>query len=335
MQKSALYFASFAFLGLMTAEPSTAETLQRQTKIDVFELLSYKGVAMPPRSYEALRREGRVNHLFIGEDHSVWFGTAQHLWHWDLGKNKLQRSRVLRRSDFMRALATDGLQIYAAGDEQVVEINADFTLRNRYQPFSPGQTNGFIPITDQVIWMHSTGEMALDRYEKTPLKVKLKLASGESILKSAFDPVSGLVWLLTDKAVYRTSKSFSQVEHLQSHNGEIQNLGIGSGHVYLVYKKRTEVYAMASHKLIQNIPAASDKTILASHFSKEAHTFLLSDGLVEVFDLKEEKTYRYLLLVDQLRNIGNFQRQSRTVAFTSLGRPFVFQLSKPLDSSRL
>ena len=94
---------------------------------------------------------------------------------------------------------------------------------------------------------------------------------------------------------------------------------------------------MDAHEVVQNVPVADGKKILAAHFSKEAHTYLLSNGLLEVFELQEQKAYRYLLMLDQLRDVDNFQRQSRTVAFTSLGRPFVFQLSKstnPVDSSR-
>jgi hypothetical protein len=296
--------------------------------VDIYELLPYSGIAMPPRSYEALRRVGRVNHLFIGEDHSVWFGTAHHLWRWDISKNQLKRSRVLHRSDSMRALGSDGLQIYAAGDKQVVEVNADFTLRSRYRPFAAGRTQGFIPITDQVIWLHSTGEMALDRYDKAPLRVKTGIKSGESIVKSAFDPASGLVWLLTEKTLYRTSKTFSQIEVLDNHQGRVQDFGHGGDHIYLVYKDRVAVHSKSSHELIQSIPAFEGRTILAAHFSKEAHTYLLSNGLVEVFDQKEKKAFRYLLLVDQLKDVDNFHRQSRTIAFTSLGRPFVFQLKK-------
>ena len=108
----------------------------------------------------------------------------------------------------------------------------------------------------------------------------------------------------------------------------MQDFGHGGEHIYLVYKDRVAVHSKSSHELIQSVPTFAGRTILAAHFSKEAHTYLLSNGLVEVFDQKEKKVFRYLLLVDQLKDVDNFQRQSRTIAFTSLGRPFVFQLRK-------
>jgi len=289
---------------------------------------------LPPYQLNAMTKDLPASDLRFTDEHTLTVLGKAALWQWHINTKALQRLTLWRdleeRSQTpLRYLGGDGVNLFAAADTTLFQIQWQQNKVFLYPLASGTKVRGFAGQNDDFWLLHSTGLMQFDRYGKTLIPQTKSIYFSDAAWL-AFDPAKRLLWAVRGSQLLRTDlkqkKPQAQVVFTAQHTLRGLALPEGAGGDIMTHTDHAVLRFDPTGSLRQSYPVEGTHQLLAMTFSASNHAYLFSDQLLEVFDVQRRQGRRYRLPFADGEEITAMQLSHQHIAFLEGGRPRLFRL---------
>lgn len=290
---------------------------------------------LPPYQAAAMERELPVGDIQFATPSLLWVIGQDSLFQWDLGGRKLKRLTLTPEKEKaligpLAVLGTDGVSMFAAADGALFQVAWDQGRVYRYQSVAAtvGRPLALKGHGDTVWLVHNNAILSLDRYGKK-LKPIRHIPLLQGVTKAALDADANVLWFVKGKRIFRLAIDHEDAQPAAVIEAKhaIVDLKI-SGHALIAPTAHTVMLLSPAGKLERSIPVEGSRRILAVEVGAEAHAYLFSDQLLEVFLTKEKTTLRFRLPLEDDDKIEKMTLSGRRLAVIVNGKPRVFTLGR-------
>lgn len=290
-----------------------------------------KEIILSPFKTESITTEGPIRGAVVtssqnepnvakfADKPAIWMVGGESLWRWDLASNLLTRialPRISVEKDSKKSfccIGSDGVNVFVADQDNlyVLQLLNQKIFKISLPKEKFGEIRAFTGEGDDFWLVFSRGLARFDRYSKTLgttfiTKNSLKEIPYKSKHANVFMIKShrtlSMLDLSTDKSritqIFKTSIPILDLQN--SGNGLI----LSTAHSVL----RIDY----SGNVLQSMPVENRRTLLAMDINPKSHSYLFSDGLLEVYNPINKKIQRYALSLNhpidikEIRLTGEF-----------------------------
>jgi len=227
-----------------------------------------------------------ISKPFIYDNHAYWVGHTS-FWQWDLSKNSLNRVKVSQNNtDLAACLIINDSEAYLATDNTLFQINNGQQKTIIKASQSNGVTRGMLFEKKWVYWIHDSGIWKYDKTSATITKLSPpNLQPSDKILK-----ISDRSMLFT-RGQYLISYQFAQAKVTVVQKGFNSFITGESLPEYTLLSSSGGVTQLSTAgDLIKIIPMNDERKLISSTFSAAQHSYLLSDGTLEIYNNKSKRS---------------------------------------------
>jgi hypothetical protein len=298
-------------------------------------------LTLPAYKATALANDAPVKDVLLDSHTGAWLLTANALWRWEFATKSLRRLNLQRSGGTdagdaspLARLGTDGLSVFAASDATMYQVQWRDGRIYRYTAKAAlgGRTLGFAGDGDDFWMLHSKVLMRFDRYGKT-LAPKYKtpfldgLESGDRIV---FDPGKRALWFATGKSVYAVDFTGEAAAPRAVFTASHPLLGLSrAGSELLAHTASTVVRLGLDGRQHGAIPVEGRRKLVAVSLTPDAHAYLFSDRLLEVYEPRARTLSRHRLPLDDAKAVTRLRLVGDLVAVLESGRGRIFRLVEP------
>lgn len=290
---------------------------------------------MPPYQSAALERELPASDFRFANAKQLWVVGQDSLFLWDIDTKRLKRLTLTPDNEKatigpLALLGSDGISMFAAADGALFQVGWEQGRVFRYQSASAtiGRPLALDADGDKVWLAHNNAVLTLDRYGKKMKPIRhVPLLQG--VAKGLLDAPAKTLWFVKGKRIFRlqVDREDMQPAAVLEAKHAILDLKL-SGHSLIAPTAHTVLLLTPEGKLERSIPVEGSRRIVAIDVTKDAHAYLFSDQLLEVFLTKDKTTLRFRLPLENDEKITKIALLGRRLAVLSNGKPRVFTLGR-------
>ena len=266
----------------------------------------------------------------------LWMAGQRQVWHWDLIANKLRRielSAKLPETHRLSALGSDGLSLYVASTSGLFQLTWEPLRIFHYQlnDSSNGFSLGFSGSGDRLAWLHASGVYRIDRYGKALIKLR-----GLDFIRQRdqvhYAPKANALWLLRKNHLMLVKDVGPQnaAQVVYQAKGRLKDILQWEDRI-VTFTSRSVLFFTEGGQLIQSVPVASGRRLMALAFSPQHHHYLFDDGVIETYNLTEQTRTSFVLPEKALQKSAKIAVWEDRVALLNGAKPRLFRLPKAVD----
>jgi hypothetical protein len=287
-------------------------------------------IILPTFQFAKMQSDLPISAAAIDSGDAMWLAGKQSIWRWQLKSNQLQKIRLVKdlANGPLRDLVIHQDSLFAMTDRDLFQIKFNPLKAIRLKSNNASTRSiGMTPGGKHLYWITSKGVSAADPVQKTLMHLinSPDLARDD---KAIFVWENGSLWYSQgDKLYLRNMIADKPVsKQILITKDKLRNI-YRSGDDIFVHTRFSVLRYDLEGNLLQTIPVEGERRLVLMNPSEEAHPYLFSDKLLEVFQLRTKRSLRYQL------DIGRVQQATRMVTHGSMiglvldGKPRAFQLS--------
>ncbi len=293
---------------------------------------SIKRLNLLPNQLVNIQKDRPISDAMLSSDGAIWFTGKRYLWQWIPSLSSLKRIQINHHpkaeDHALKALATNGKQVFIAGDNSLYKVSFDPIKVVQFN--RPGKINGkhvnFAGFGEENLWIHTTGLYNLDLLanrltKKAPFKF---LSSKDKVVISNEDKY---FFFSKGRDLYQQTltKVGKTAKKIATFSSPIKTLTL-QGHKLTAHDHSRILKFDLKNKISQNIPVSQGRKLLLSYSNIYDHSYLFSDGLLEVIHLPSKNT-DYYRIESEVSKTSQMIYQSPYLVLLQNQIPVVYKLS--------
>lgn len=269
------------------------------------ELLTATEMILPRYQSLSLDKDFPASNLIL-DGSTLYIAGRRSIWKWNLKGKALRRINLFGKKEKgqLKGLTTDGISIMTAYDKGVFRVrkNPLRVLKYTHPMAVGGKTIALTGQSDKILWVHSKAIMNVDRYGQTliPRFVKTGLKPGDKVLH---DSIGGILWISRGNTIRRAviGATIKSPEVVFESKKKILGIHL-AGSQLMAHTARSVIRLNQEGKHLQSIPVTGSRELATMQILGNSHSYLFSDGLLEIFNLTSRTSRRYKLPLENARN---------------------------------
>jgi len=324
MIKSLLFYLALPFcLG--------TSAVQAQSETESFAVLSHRELELPSHQSKALLADGPISSMVMDDSNGIWLLGKKYLWRWALLERQLQKFQISKDDNKkmpFQHLLTNGKFLFFANRDEAYQMQLDpIRLLRLPIPNQQARTLALGLTGEEIFWTTTSGTYKLNsRFDQLALVLSAPFNAQDY---SWYDHEHNMQWIARGNAVLLTGERQGKVRARLVHQAKHPFIGLtaNQSEVY-AYTENTLLRFDRSGALLQAIPVQNGRKLRRAEITPASHNFIFDDGLIEIYDIRNEIVRHYQMPHAANRNIAAFHVRSQIAAFVADGVPRVIHLQK-------
>lgn len=285
-------------------------------------------IKLGPKQTEAITKDAPVKNISLSSDgkRAAILG-QQFVWFWDFDKKILSKLTSFSTSDQMSHilfLDTNAVAVSGPRQLQIVDTETQTASIIWQAEQTQGTTINLERSGNSLVLLHTEGVFKYDLAEAKREKI-----FGAGLFKKDDKAVIGdnesELWIIRDFRLLRKSIQDQKVRSILIHKGTqpLRSLAFVDGEVW-VANLNTVVRFNVDGKFLSAIPVESNRKLLRMDIQPQRHSYLFTDGLIEIFELSTKEHVQYRLPQELRTAVQDISVSGPVLGVTSKQEPRFF-----------
>ncbi len=328
-----LYIRLFAFtgvllLGLLLIQPSLALSDELKTRS-----IRSTPIAFSDHQSSKLKKDLPFSDLMFDSHNRVWLAGKSALWLFDHANKTLKKIRLRSDNKFpIRKLIHKNGFLFAASDRNLYRIELDpfKVLVFSHPSYKSGGTSSITSDSANIWWVHDDGLIKISTGKKTFVQRVADIPVKKAI--SWFDAKNRQLWLIKGGQVAVSDLRLKKPQNKVIYNAKYAFIGIQPlAESVLIHSNYTVLKFNQNQQLDQIIPVENKRKLIAFAVKPQLQSYLFSDQLLEIYDLKQNTRFQTFLQIPAKSNILGIKRSSLYSAVLTNQIPLLYKHSQKLS----
>lgn len=309
-------------LGLAFTWPALADDQATSEFGHVTEIL------LPGFQQSALAKDLPAGDLLFTTPNSLMILGERSIWEWRLADRALRRLPLSdgdATGSHLVSFGTSGVHLFAAAEDALFQVDWEQGRVFRYSnPLPPTHPLGFAGKGDN-FWLLQAGSLLKFDVTARSLVPRIKAPFLLTHDKPLLDPETKILWILRGTTLFRVNLADPSGQFTAKLTARHRLLDLQtSASGLLMHTAHTVMRISNEGKLLRSIPVEGRRKLVKMTITNEAHAYLFDDHLLEIFRLRDQRTLRVRLPLEDTEPVTTLRISGALVALVADGRPRIF-----------